>query len=128
MPTPEEGPATDSYDQPAEGAGAEKPPTSLEELPLQRSYTQGDIIHYSFPSPTAASNSASLAVVKVQAGKQLDLVYYGDIAYDPATGMFAIDLDTTEFPIGSYELVIWVTGEMQARRKQFELVPPQTTN
>ena len=128
MPPPEAEPVTDSQEQPMDSARAEEPPAPFDEVALQSSYVQGDTIHYSFPAPTLTSNSASLAVVEVKAGAELDLVYYGDIAYDSATGMFAIDLDTTDFPIGSYELVIWIAGEMGPRRKQFDVVLPQKTN
>ena len=95
-----------------------------QEEPLRSSYAQGETIHYSFPSPTPASRSASLAVVQLKSGEEPILVYSGEIPYDPATGQFTIRLDTADLSTGSYELIIWITGEMEPHRARFQLVPP----
>jgi len=95
-----------------------------QEEPLRSSYVQGETIHYSFPPPTPASHSASLAVIQLKPGEEPILVYSDDIPYDPATGQFTIRLDTTDLSTGFYELIVWITGEMEPHRTRFQLVPP----
>lgn len=96
----------------------------VQQEPLRSSYVQGETILYSFAPANPANNTAKLTVLQVNPGEAQNLVYFDAIPYDPTTGQFTIRLDTADLPTGSYELIIWITGEMEPHRARIEIISP----
>ena len=92
-------------------------------------YSQGETIHLSFiltgpiTGEVTIDPTANLTIVRVDQ-EPVTVVYWSMISYDPETGQYSLDIDTSGFAPGIYDLHIGTACDGHNHQVRIEITAP----
>ena len=92
-------------------------------------YSQGETIHLSFiltdpiTGEVTIDPTANLTIVRVDP-EPVTVVYWSMIPYDPETGQYSLDIDTSGFAPGIYDLHIGTSSDGHNHQVRIEITAP----
>jgi len=95
---------------------------------IEGTYGQGETIHLSFTltdpitGEVTIDPTANLTIVRVD--EEPVVVYWGMIPYDPETGQYSLDIDTSGFAPGIYDLYIGTSSDGHNHQVRVEITAP----